>query len=1139
MKQSVRWAAMFALMLLSAACVAQEKTTLSYKAKSGQVVRYKESGTITLDAGGMKITFESTETAKQTYTEVAANGNITVEEETESSETVVNGQKVPDEEDRGKTTVTYQPNGALVAYKNSKGDERDKEHLGVRLYVASTVVFPATAVGPGDKWSHETKGDAALGTRNGKADYEVIGADKVGGVDVLKIKLTYQETEGSPALSVKGTVSVEKSSGDGVASELEYENIPFGDKTTGSGKFTAERTGGSPLGDATKPATPGEKKPETKPEPKKEKTIDEIVKDHEKLPGLFTLYRKKESGRETIYAEVKEDQLDKFMLLQATFSTGNTDQAKAGEPISDTVFKLIKNEDRLFLIVPNTSIRANEGTPLARAVRRSIADAILETFKIEALQPERKSLLINISDLFRGDIAAISSYFTNPFAGMSGLRGGLNYSLDREKTFISALKNFPENLVVETAYHYMGGRAVPHSGFDTPSVQADLRSIPFKVVYNVFALPTNNGYRPRLADPRVGYFTSDYMDVSNDSVADTTVRLIQRWHVEKADPKAKMSPPKKPIVFWLDNAIPLEYREAVSQGILNWNKAFERIGIQGAIEVKQMPDNADWDHADMRYNVVRWVTGVPYAVALFRANPLTGQILNASIAMDEGFTRVSKLERKEIVNPASYFAEPKPPTALQPRRNGVYRTQLLCDMAQAKKDQGWFGYTALSMLSPTANALDEKTYVAAFIRDVITHEMGHILGLRHNFTASTLHDDKALSSAGTVKQTGVTASVMDYTPFNIYALKNKGVDYYSSTIGPYDKWAIEYGYTDIDAKSPQGELYKLSAIASRGNEPGLAYQTDENANTFDPCVTTFDLGRDPLAYWQKEMQVARHLMFHLDERLPKKGESYYEFTRNFQMLFSLYAQGAAQSSRYIGGLLQNRNHKGDRGEKPPLVPIPAADQKRALQLLNTYLFAETAFAFPKRYYVHFTDDPNSPSPFGPSSFPVRDQMSNVQTAALRRLFSSSTLNRVLNNEYKEADGSKALTLPYLYASVGAAVWSELDSRKNVDTLRRQLQRAHLDLMLSQFLGTAGGPDDARMLAWNQLTQLKTKLQAARRRNQSDDYTRIHLDETLMRVTRALDAQQTVGGSAAPGRSISLLELLGGSVSPDGNTDTPR
>jgi hypothetical protein len=1119
-----------ALMLVLALCVgasAQEKVMLAFKAKVGQIMRYKAEGTLTLEAAGQKLTMELKQTEKASITAVAADGQVTYESQSESYEVTVNGQKMPDESRDEKTTIVVRPDRTLVSHKRDSA-EPDPTKLGVRLYCATTPALPTKPVGIGDKWTHEYKADTDLGIRAGAGEYEVLALEKLGNVETVKIRSSYKESEGSPALTARATVWVERSTGDTIRAETEVENVPFGDgpmAALASGKLNEERTEGNPLGESVQPAAQT-----TKPEPKKDKTIDDTVKEFDKLPGLVTLWRKKEPTRDTIYMEIREDQLNRLMMLQATASTGTSDRVVAGTPINDLVFKFVRNDERILLVTPNYKFRASEKAPIARAVRRSFADAYLEAFKIEAKQPDRKSLLINVSDLFRSDIAEVSALFSGG-GGLIGLTGGggASYSMDRDKTVVGAVKAFPENVVVETDYHFTrsgGARSLQAMLADASSPLVDTRSVPFRVVYNLFELK-DDGYRPRAADPRVGYFLTDFRDYSRDNTNDNITRYIYRWRLEKSDPKAAVSTPKQPIVFWLDNAIPTEYRDAVRQGLLDWNKAFLKAGFKDAVVVKQMPDDADWDHADMRYNTIRWVTSPEdgYAIALFRVNPLTGQILNANITVDSNVMRYTKLERRKIIAPASHFdtgAEASP----DPHATHT------CSYAQEAMQQAWFGQFALSFLGANGTIPNELDFARAFIRNIVTHEMGHIMGLRHNFVSSTAFSMDQLKNKALVEREGVTASVMDYTPFNLAAIKQPGVPYWSACVGRYDVWAIQYAYTPATGN----EASMLKKIASRSAEPGLAYQSDELADQFDPEVTRHDLSSDPLAYWARSMRTARYLLMNLGARSPKHGESYWTFTQQLNMLVGMYAQAAATASRYVGGLKVRGNYRGDPGEKPVLMPVSGAKQREALRLINTYVLAPDAFSLPKGYYGRLAGNPfpdmiQSVLSGSKTDYPMLDMFASIQAAALRRLFSPAVLQRVVNNEYKLSGEPGAFTLAELFGSVGYQVWAARSGAP--DALRRQLQRAHLDAMIGMVVSSGGAPADARMMAWDELRTIKRRITGLRGVARADRVTRVHYDECVMRIDRALNAMQTIGASEAPRQN--LLQMLLGENAPAGLT----
>lgn len=1143
------------------------KFYLSYRAQAGQVKKVSSEGTAKFSAGGRDIVMEVKQVSKITFTKIAPDGNITTTDETESIERAVNGQKAPPETDEDVTTVTFTPTGEIVEFAEKKKDEEGSdEHLGARLTVASSVVYPSKTVGVGDKWAHDYAARSDMGTPAAHADFELLAFEKVGDTNTAKIKMTYTETGSTPVVFTS-TQNVDVATGDTVKQEYEVSNIPLGDGMVASATSRDIRTEGAPFAanNAPKPLTEAPKaiavasdgktggKTETiaaaapgtaKVEPKKDKTIDETVKEgFTKIEGVVTLWRKKEAGSDKIYAELPEAALNKLMILQATAATGTAEQVVAGEPISDLLFQFEKIDDRIFLTVPNHSFRATK-PEMARAVRRSYADGFLQAFKIEAKQESRKSVLIDVSDFFRGDIAQVSQLFSgggSPFGGA----GGGGFSLDRDKTFIKEIKNFPENLVVATQYHFQkGGRAFS-------AALADARSAPIMVIYNLSVLPATTDYKPRLSDPRVGYFTSDYLSFDDDTVRDPMVHFIQRWKLEKKDPKVAMSEPVKPIVFWLDNGIPVEYRAAFEKGFLIWNKAFEKIGYKNAIVVKQIPDKPDpkdantpTDTADMRFNCVRFSpSNAGYAVAQFRTNPMTGQILNASITMDAAFVIGGNLDYQQVIAPGEAFAI----GAGIPQEEARYKESLLaksgqparmaaarfndpryCSLASEGQQSLAFGRQALNALaaSGTMSPAERKAFVDQYVTEVIAHEFGHCLGLRHNFVASKEYTTTQLGNKTVTDAGGTGASVMDYNPFNISALNKSGAMYFATEIGTYDRWAVEYGYMDIpSAKTPEGEKLVLKRLAAQSGLPGHAYLSDEVADGFDPDIARFDHAKDNLQYQKLLMQLARKLLLSLDKREPKNGESYYDFTQDFNRLLGTYSRAAGFATRFIGGQNISHTQKGDLGEKPAIATVSPNTQRQALSLITTYLFAPNALPVPQSYYSKLASDA-SPFAFGADEVPMLDRLSLVQKTALTRLFSATMLKRVANNEFKATATEKPFTLPYLFSTVGSNVWAEIPAKSNVDSLRRNLQRAYVDRMVD--IALQGGVNaDAQMLAWNELRAMKTKLTAAKTVPTLDTYTKAHYSDSLDKITRTLDARVTLGQSGGGGNPFDLLSLLFG------------
>ncbi len=1139
------------LLLLVVGGDAQEKVLLQKKAKTGQTMRYRQVGSITIEAAGQSFTLEVTTVMNQKILSVSPEGNITQETSYESYEMTFRGQKMPtpDELLSLKTTTTIKSNGELVAYESTREEEAegDQQHLAQVF----AVVFAENPVGVGDSWSYTFRDDSKLSTVSGRLNYTLRGFETWKGIRVARIQSTYT-AQGESKLTAETELLVEVRTGDTVYAKTTVSNMSFGQgavEAPATAQLEVERIEGSPLpenenGSNSAPtvsqqsqtnekkegeqkAQEGEQKAEEKKEDtkKKEKTIAEVTKEFEKMEGLFTLYRKKEATKDTLYMEIREDQLGKLYFLQSTVSEGLPSILLApGRPISDILFKLVKRDEQILLVVPNYLFQAPENTPIGRSVRRSFADAYLEAFKIEAKDGEGKRFLIDVSNLFRSDLIQIQQ--------LASAAGGGNYTIDREKTIYTQVKAFPNNLFIQTAYHFTGGQqrggglAGILGGLLGEANLADPRSMPITVNYNLWELPVNNGYRPRYYDPRVGYFTTDLIDIASE-VPDQTRRYILRWHLEKADPDAELSPPKEPIVFWLDNAIPVEYRDAIREGILEWNKAFEKIGFKDAIVVKQMPDDADWDHADMRYNVVRWVSspGNGYAVALFRANPLTGQILNAGITIDGNMARFTRVNHLYAVNPLSAFYEAERRECCP---NDLLHDARICTIGQDTLHRAFMGYLQMTVLAPMRGAtkVSEDQFVKDYLRSVTAHEMGHILGLRHNFVASRMNTLEDLKDGEKLRQRGTVASVMEYDPFNQMALHTPNNVYWNPTIGPYDYWAIEYGYRVFhEAKTPEQERVFLLEIARKNTKPELAYETDDYADRFDPYVTRFDLSKEPIEYWELVLKDTDALLQLLPAFFPRPNESYYEFTRLFFGTLANYSRASVQLSRFVGALQIRRNFPNDPNAQPPSQVVDGATQRRALGLIVEHIFSPRAFQFPKGYYELLAPNPYDGFRGGPipPDTPARDFLSNIQRLTLTRLMSPDTLRRVVNNEFKAVDSRSAFTLAEMFETLYDAIWAEAKTGQEVSALRRLLQRAHLQLLIDMLVKNQPVPDDAKMLARYQLRQLKAQLEKQIPQTK-DLYTRAHYSEAIETINQALDAKYMLGLPEI--RVPSLADLLG-------------
>ena len=324
----------------------------------------------------------------------------------------------------------------------------------------------------------------------------------------------------------------------------------------------------------------------------------------------------------------------------------------------ETAFVFRKQAKNIQMIARNTRFTARPDLPIRRAVERSFSDSVLGMTKIESQpHPERKSLLIDLGAILLTDLPMMAYDLEATFR--------IPYRFDAKNSYFGKLNGYDQNTEIETVAHYSVERpplppllapgTPPPPTPPPPRNLPDVRSMFFRLHYSLSEL-AETGYRPRLADDRVGHFFQQREDYSDDLEHSTRQRFINRWHLEKQDPLAPLSRPKQPIVFWLENTIPVKYRDAIRNGVLMYNKAFERIGFKDAIEVKQQPDDADWDPGDVRYNTVRWLAGHPdpgFAQGPSRTNPFTGQIYDADIRFSESLTRYFRREVNEAINPVA------------------------------------------------------------------------------------------------------------------------------------------------------------------------------------------------------------------------------------------------------------------------------------------------------------------------------------------------------------------------------------------------------------------------------------------------------------------------------------------------------
>lgn len=857
----------------------------------------------------------------------------------------------------------------------------------------------------------------------------------------------------------------------------------------------------------------------TNPKESNLQPFDQVIKNTQKLQGLYTLYRHKETGK--IYLEIKPQQLNKNYLGTVTMESGIGERGiYSGMPLQDFLFYFRRVNNNLHFVVRNVNFRTQAGDPQARSLARSFSDSVLYSLPIKSIHPQRQTILVDLGDLLLSDLPGLSSQLSSQLK--------VPYKIDDKKSYFGNAKAFPLNMEIESVYGFSASGEQPTSLQTIP----DSRALTLHVRYSLSELPKNSNYQPRLADDRVGYFITAYQDFSSDNRSDPFIRYINRWDLEKKDPLAPLSPPKKPIVFWIENAVPLEYRDAISEGVLMWNQAFEKAGFKDAIEVRQMPNDAKWDPADVRYNTIRWINTVDgfFALGPSRVNPLTGEILDADIIVDASFVRSLKQEYRSLVQPNQ--AQPQSFLSYligdrnlctnglgsqeQSNLSSLSKLATEYDLCYGMEAANQFaiGSLALSLQNTMPSSDQMKKYIHQYLRLIIAHEVGHTLGLRHNFRGSTLLKPEELNNTDITRTKGLTNSVMDYLPPNIAPQNVKQGDYFPTVVGAYDQWAIQYGYTPSDAIHPLAEKRFLEQIARLSTNPELAYATDEDMFDIDPGVNAWDNSGDVLRYSQSQLNNSRVMWQRLNKRYPVTGESYSQLSTLFDKVFLHYLRHTFFITKYIGGQSFYRNHAGDRNGKLPFEPVPIEKQRQALTMLEKYIFAADAFNFPPELlnklapsrWMHWGNQVM----MGRLDYPIHDSINVMQSLVLKELLSGDRLTRLRDIELKSQAG-KALTLPELFNTLQNGIWTEVVQPKGkltqISSLRRALQREHLNMMTSMVLRTVSVPEDARTLAWYNLRQLRDKLnKKISNSDDLDDYTQAHLEETRDRINKTLNAE---------------------------------
>ena len=786
------------------------------------------------------------------------------------------------------------------------------------------------------------------------------------------------------------------------------------------------------------------------------KTIADLTKDAEKIPGLFTLYRDSKTGK--VYLEIRKKQIGREFIYFTHTRDGIPGLGHfRGNFHEEKVFTIERSFDRVEFVAENTAFYFDRKNPLSRAAEANISRAVLASEEIAAEDEKKGTVLIDAGHVFLTE----SLHRVKP--GKSSSKDDDRFelgSLSKDKTKFRDLRGYPENsvFVVEYVYDHPDSK-----GDDEQPEITDPRYVSIVLQHTLVQMP-RNGYKPRFDDPRVGFFTKEVTDLTSPSP--TPYRdLIGRWHLVKKDPEAKLSKPVEPITWWIENTTPVELRPTIREAALLWNEAFEAAGFKNAIAVEVQPDDADWDAGDIRYNVLRWASSPSpryggYGPRFF--NPRTGQILAADIMFEYVFlsNRIKASDVFETAGLSQYAA-----------REGH---EAGCGLGFCMHKSNLFGAQALRARGRGNAKIEVDRLLKESLHYLVLHEIGHTLGLMHNMRASQLHGIDVIHNRKITEKEGLVGSVMDYPMINFAP---KGVEqgqYYQLRPGAYDRWAIEYGYSPA-AASAAAEEKRLDAIVARSTEPALAFGNDADDMRYpgagvDPRVMIGDLSSDAVKYGAQRCELVEDLLGDLVADAGKDGESYHRVHDAYLILTGHFEDAVESMSRYVGGVYVDRAFVGQKGGKRPFTAVPEALQREAMAALDQYLFSPQAFAVEGDFYGYLQRQRRGFNFFEDKEEPrVHGRVLTMQRRVLDHLLHRRTLERVMDSGFYGNEYSLEEVLGDL-----TEVICEGDGKAGPNGFRRQLQVDYVRRLvgISGLKAESRYVDNAKSLAFAQLVELE-------------------------------------------------------------------
>ncbi len=786
------------------------------------------------------------------------------------------------------------------------------------------------------------------------------------------------------------------------------------------------------------------------------KPFSDVVPDTaETDAGLITTHRVKDK----LFFEIPDSLFGREILMVSRVSQAQSDLAYGGEKANTQVIRWERRDDDLLLRVASYEKTANPQDPVFEAVQNSSFEPILKSFSIEAYNEDTTGVVINATDLYTSDVSSLG------LPKEAREEYGVT-RLDEDRTYLSGVESFPKNTDVETILTYDAQN--PPSSEQTSTISVEMN-------YSMVLLPSES-MQPRLCDQRIGYFSIERINYSSPEQQAAEECFVTRWRLEPSDLEAyrngELVEPKEPIVYYVDPATPEKWRSYVAQGIEDWQEAFRQAGFKNAI-VARTPAEVDstFDPDDIRYSTVRWFASeIPNAYGPHVHDPRSGEILESDIGM---YHNIQSLLRN------------------------------------------WY-FVQTAAVNPEARARNFDTEVmGTLIQFVVAHEVGHTLGLPHNWGSSHAVPVDSLRSPSYTSTHGTAPSIMDYARFNYVAQPGDGIEKFTPEIGVYDRWSIQWGYQPLPDEGDAEQQAQVldDMILEHADDPRYFYGR-QTLDPVDPRSQREDLGRNAVAAGSLGVANLKRIVPNLVRWTRKDGENYEELEELYGEVVTQWQRYLGHATRHVGGVYET--FKTYEQDGPVYEPVPAVQQREAVRFLNDQAFRTPEWLVEADVLRRF------------EASGALNRIREAQVSTLDLLLQPERMARLLE---AEAVSDNPYSLGAMLEHVRDGVWQELQDGTPIDPYRRNLQRGYLERMahlMTAEVEAENVPDwaedymvqtpvdvsqsDIRAHVRNELTTLRGQVEQALR--QVDDYrTGIHLEDVLVRIDQALDPDAEEESSA--------------------------